>query len=248
MPDGFVDCTYTPDARKRFSIKKIWHGKNHYKVKTTKLFNSMNFRDTSILWCHLPHDTARQTSKRCPISCHVLWGIASMPWNCLVAGVLFVRLRQRSTGSDDLRSQDKALPRSRSSLLKSEGRCNHNVTVCHPGASLASCGSCQTAYCSHYEWLVTVVSTEGEVKRYDSYLALTVYPFDVRWLDEMAGYPRFCSSVSSPSHSNETFPRQNIMLGLWICTGFVWRRMGAQWWAVWTRWWTLANINLKFLD
>lgn len=36
---------------------------------------------------------------------------------------------------------------------------------------------------------------------------------------------------------------QNIMLGLWICTGFVWRRMGAQGGLVWTRWWTLANIN-----
>jgi len=36
---------------------------------------------------------------------------------------------------------------------------------------------------------------------------------------------------------------QNIMLGLWICTGFVWRRMGAQGGLMWTWWWTLANIK-----
>jgi len=130
----------------------------------------MNILDASISWCHLPHDTARRTSKRCPISCHMLWSIASMPWNCLVAGVLYVRLRQGSTGSDDLQSYDKALPRSGSSLLKSEGRCNQHVTVSHPGASLASCGSCQTAYYSHYERLVTVVSTEREVKWYNSFI------------------------------------------------------------------------------
>lgn len=139
---------YTSDLQ----LKIILHGKkNHYKVKTTRLFNSVNVRDASISWCHLPHDTARRTSKRCPVSCHVLWSIASMPWNCLVAGVWYVRLRQRSIGSDDLRSHDKALPRSGSILLKSEGRCHPNVTLCHPGASLASCGSCQTTCYSHYE-------------------------------------------------------------------------------------------------
>jgi len=162
---------YTPVVRKIFAIKSnlTWK-KHHYKVKTTTFFNSMNVRDASVSWCHLPHDTARRTSKQCPVSCHVLWSKASMPWNCLVAGVLYVPLRQSFTRSDDLRSHDKALPRSGSILLKSEGRCHHNVTVCHPGASLAACCSCQTAYYSHYEWLVTAVSTEREVRWYDPFI------------------------------------------------------------------------------
>jgi len=145
-------------------------------------------------------------------------------------------------------------------LLKSEGRCHHNVTVCHPGASLASCGSCHTAYYSRYEWLVTAVSTEREVKWYDHFiLHLWCIPFDAWWLDEMAGYPRFCSSVSSPSHSNETFPRQKkhtdfrkayqfqcfaeYYVGALDLYQFRLTEDGAQGGLVWTRWWTLANIK-----